>query len=156
MPSVGLDVGERLAIFGGHRAVEPVAQHLGEAEDRVQRRAQLVAHVGEKLRLGDARLLQLRVERRELLRGRALLGIEARELARRGAELHGELAELVAVGHLDRAAEAPARELVQQAVRSGERPDQHPGNNEAAGEGEQHREGGEGTQDDERALARGA
>ena len=33
-------------------------QHLGDADDRVQRRAQLVAHVGEELRLVLARELE--------------------------------------------------------------------------------------------------
>ena len=40
-------------------AVEAVGQQLGVAEDGVQRRAQLVAHVGEELRLVLARDLEL-------------------------------------------------------------------------------------------------
>ena len=52
--AVGLDVGERLAQFGRHLAVELVEDDLGEAQDRVQRRAQLVAHVGQEFRLGAA------------------------------------------------------------------------------------------------------
>ena len=35
--------------FVGALAVEPVEHELGEAEDRVERRAQLVAHVGQEL-----------------------------------------------------------------------------------------------------------
>ena len=37
-----------------------VEEEIGEAEDRVQRRADLVAHGGEEVRLGLARLLGLR------------------------------------------------------------------------------------------------
>ena len=40
-------------------AVEAVGHHLGVAEDGVERRAQLVAHVGEELRLVLARHLEL-------------------------------------------------------------------------------------------------
>ena len=35
------------------RSGDPALEHLGEAEDGIQRRAQLVAHIGEKLRLGQ-------------------------------------------------------------------------------------------------------
>ena len=35
------------------RPGNPVLQHLGEAEDRIERRAQLMAHIGEELRFGD-------------------------------------------------------------------------------------------------------
>ena len=35
------------------RPGNPVLQHLGEAEDRIERRAQFVAHIGEELRFGD-------------------------------------------------------------------------------------------------------
>ena len=41
------------------RAVNPVRDQLGVAEDGVERRAQLVAHVGEELRLVLARLGKL-------------------------------------------------------------------------------------------------
>ena len=40
-------------------AVEPVGHHLGVADDGVQGRAQLVAHVGQELRLVLARDLEL-------------------------------------------------------------------------------------------------
>ena len=42
-----------------HLAVDVVEHQLGVAEDRVERRAQLVAHVGEELRLVLARDLEL-------------------------------------------------------------------------------------------------
>ena len=35
------------------RPGNPVLQHLGEAEDRIEGRAQLVAHIGEELRFGE-------------------------------------------------------------------------------------------------------
>ena len=44
-----LDVGERLLQVGRHLAVDLAEDHLVEAEDGVQRRAQLVAHAGEEL-----------------------------------------------------------------------------------------------------------
>ncbi len=40
-------------------AIEPVGHHLGVADDGVQGRAQLVAHVGQELRLVLARDLEL-------------------------------------------------------------------------------------------------
>ena len=46
----------------GHVAVDLVEDHLVEAEDRVHRRAQLVAHVGEEVGLGLAGPLELGVE----------------------------------------------------------------------------------------------
>ena len=42
-----------------HLAVDAVEDQLGVAEDGVERRAQLVAHVGEELRLVLARDLEL-------------------------------------------------------------------------------------------------
>ena len=41
---------------------DPLAQHLREPDDRVQRRPQLVGHVGQELRLVLARRLELLVE----------------------------------------------------------------------------------------------
>src|SRR5687767_299307 len=51
----------------GEVAVEAVEQDLGEADDRVQRRSQLVRHVGEELRLQAARLHEADVGRRQPL-----------------------------------------------------------------------------------------
>ena len=39
------------------RAHHPQLERLGETDDRVERRAQFVAHIGEELRLGDIRPL---------------------------------------------------------------------------------------------------
>ena len=46
---------QRLALLRGERGVE---DQLGHAEDRVHRRADLVAHVGEELALGAIRRLR--------------------------------------------------------------------------------------------------
>ena len=51
---------EHVADFLGHLAVDPVDDQLRVAENGVERRAQLVAHVGEELRLVLARDLQAR------------------------------------------------------------------------------------------------
>ena len=61
--TVGLNVAQRLLQLGRHLAVQAVEKHLRETQDRVQRGAQLVAHVRQELRLGAAGLLQPRVER---------------------------------------------------------------------------------------------
>ena len=117
MLAAAQDVAGEVALLVAHRADEPVAQDLREADDRVERRAQLVRHVGEELRLHPARVLELRV----LLLERLLEPLELRHVARRGEHPlqpavaiveggrvvrdHGELAvprarrELV-VGHL--------------------------------------------------------
>ena len=96
--SVHLDVGERLPEHVRNVAVEAVLEHLGEAEDRVHRRAQLVAHVGEELGLRLARLRELLVQAAELRRGAPLLGVEAVELLAHVVHSLGERAELVAIG----------------------------------------------------------
>ena len=51
---------ERLGEAGELRTFGLLAQHLGQADDGVERRAQLVAHIGEELRLVLARNLELR------------------------------------------------------------------------------------------------
>src|SRR6266568_277328 len=47
---------------------QAVLEHLGEADDGVQRRPQLVRHIGQKLRLHSTRILQLDVLLLERLR----------------------------------------------------------------------------------------
>ena len=47
----GVDVEQVLELLVVELAEHLLAQHLGEADDRVERRAQLVRHVGEELRL---------------------------------------------------------------------------------------------------------
>ena len=54
---------DQLGVFAAARAVEPhpllVDQHVGEADDGVERRAQLVAHIGEELDLGGVGVVGL-------------------------------------------------------------------------------------------------
>jgi hypothetical protein len=64
--SARLDVGERLLHVGRHFPVHISEDHLVEAEDRVQRRAQLVTHAGEEVRLVLARFLELLALLRDL------------------------------------------------------------------------------------------
>ncbi len=61
------DVLEILLLLLVDLAEHPFAQHLGEADDRVQRRAELVRHVGEELGLVLAGGLELLVETLELV-----------------------------------------------------------------------------------------
>src|SRR5262249_17943070 len=49
-----------------HRLADAVIEDLGEADDRVQRRSKLVAHVGEEDALGAVRVLGLMLARLEL------------------------------------------------------------------------------------------
>ena len=78
--------------FSRHVAVESVGHHLGVADDGVERRAQLVAHVGQELRLVLARHLELAAllldlgEQAHILDGDDGLGgegLEQLDLARR-------------------------------------------------------------------------
>ncbi len=59
MPARGQDVLEVLGLLLVHLPEHPLRQHLREAEDRVQRRAQLVGHVGQELGLVAAGRLEL-------------------------------------------------------------------------------------------------
>ena len=63
----GEDVVEVLLLLRVELAEHPLAQHLREADDRVQRRAQLVRHVRQELGLVLARGLELPVEALELV-----------------------------------------------------------------------------------------
>ena len=53
------DVAQVIRLLFVDLAEQPLGQHLGEADDRVQRRAQLVRHVGEEFALVPARRLEL-------------------------------------------------------------------------------------------------
>ena len=55
------DVADEPALLIGQRAHEAVPQHLGEADDGVERRAELVGHVGQELGLHPARVFELDV-----------------------------------------------------------------------------------------------
>ena len=74
------DVADEPALLIGHLAHQAVPEHLGEADDGVQRRPQLVRHVGEELGLHAARVFQLDV----LLLQRLLEALQLRHVARRG------------------------------------------------------------------------
>jgi hypothetical protein len=54
-----VDVEQVLELLVVDLAEHLLREHLGEADDRVERRAQLVRHVGEELRLVLVRLLEL-------------------------------------------------------------------------------------------------
>ncbi len=62
MLAVPLDALQNAARFVGKLAIDAVEQQLRVAQDRVERCAELVAHVGEELRLvlaGDQQLTAL-------------------------------------------------------------------------------------------------
>ena len=69
------------ALLIGHLAHQAVPQHLGEADDGVQGRPQLVRHVGEELGLHAARRFQLDVLLLQRLLGEPL---QLRHVARGG------------------------------------------------------------------------
>ena len=111
-----------IILVGGHavRAEDLGLHHLGESEDGVERRAQLVAHLREEARLGDvgrfraaARLVGDRLRGLELADQRVLLGarLECGEL--RGVEAVRQQREIALRGDrehrqdvvLDRAAD---------------------------------------------------
>src|SRR5664279_4181716 len=85
----GVDVEQVLELLVVDLAEHLLAQHLREADDRVERRAQLVRHVGEELRLmlvGELELAALRLDlveqARVLDRDHGLIGegLQKREL----------------------------------------------------------------------------
>ena len=84
----GEDVVEVLLLLLVDLAEQPLLQHLREADDRVQRRPQLVRHVREELGLVPARRLELAVQPPQLVVHPVHVG--------------GERAELVAVRHVER------------------------------------------------------
>ena len=97
----------RVILVGAHGvgAEQLVLHHLGKAEDGVERRAQLVAHLGEEPRLRDvggfrvtARLVGFRLGLLELADQRILFGacLEGREV--RGVEPVGEQSEIAERG----------------------------------------------------------
>ena len=83
----GVHGGEDHALAGRDLAFEAAQEQLGEAEDRVERRAQIVAHVGEELRLQAPRLLGA-------LDGEERLDGEARDALEQAIDGHGHAAHL--------------------------------------------------------------
>src|SRR5713101_8004089 len=55
----GMDILQVLGLLVVQLAEHPLVQHLGEADDRVERGAQLVRHIGQELRLVAAGGLEL-------------------------------------------------------------------------------------------------
>ena len=87
-------------------------QHLREADDRVQRRPQLVRHVREELALVAARRLEL--------------AVQPPQLVVHPVHVRRERAELVAVRHVEAAREVPGGDLRQPRLRPLDRVDQRP------------------------------
>ena len=83
----GVHRGEHDALAGRDLAFEAAQEQLGEAEDRVERRAQIVAHVGEELRLQAARFVGA-------LDGEERLDGEARDALEQAIDRHGHAAHL--------------------------------------------------------------
>ena len=76
----GGDVVEVLRLLRIHGPDHLVAQHLGEADDRVERRPELVGHVRQELRLVPARRLELGVETPQLVVHPVDVGAQRSEL----------------------------------------------------------------------------
>src|SRR5215211_9118727 len=55
------DVADESALLFSHVAEQAVAEHFREADDRVERRSQLVRHVGKERRFHPAGVLELYV-----------------------------------------------------------------------------------------------
>src|SRR5437867_1158409 len=52
------DVADEPPLLVGHLAQQPIPEHFREADDGVERRAQLVRHVGEEFRFHAARVFE--------------------------------------------------------------------------------------------------
>ena len=110
------------ACFVVDRADHLVAQHLREADDRVQRRAQFVRHVGEELGLVPTGLLELRVH--------------AAELVVHPVDVRGQGSELVTVLDVHVPLEVPGRDRSEAPVDALDRSDQRPRQDEPQQQGE--------------------
>ncbi len=106
----GVDIGDVLRLLVVEVAEQPVLQHLGETDHRIQRGAQLVRHVGEELRLVPARCLEL--------------PIQAAQLVVHPVEVRGEGTEFIAVGDIDVAREIARGDGLQPGVHFADRPDE--------------------------------
>ena len=140
------DVLEVLVLLLVELAEHPLAQHLGEADDRVQRRAQLVRHVGEELRLVlaggfelAALLLDLAERSLELACPLLDLLLEAcvglLEPRRHPVELLGQRAELVGTRDIDPLVERAAAHPRGRCLHRLDRPGHPPGEDEARPDG---------------------
>ncbi len=118
MPAVDLNALEHRVRLRRHLAIDAVENEFGVAQDRVQRRAQLVTHVGEELRFVPAGDLELAAFFLDLA--------EQPRVLDRHHRLHGESVE-----QLDDAFRkfagllAPHHQRADDAVRAKQRHDQH-------------------------------
>ena len=117
-----------------------VAQHLREADDRVERRPQLVRHVGQELRLVPARRLELRVE--------------APELVVHPVDVGAQRPELVSIVDLDVPGEVARRDRGEASVDPLDRPDHRPREDEPEHEREDDRPHGDADEQGPRAVER--
>ena len=102
----------------GHELVEALVlghflQHLAIADHGIERRAQLVTHIGKEGRFVLTRRFELRVQLPELLAGTVDIG--------------GECAKLVPVGNVHPAGELAGRDLPEPRVHPLHGPDERPG-----------------------------
>ncbi len=115
-----VDVGELAFV---ELAEHLLVQHLAEADDRVQRRAQLVRHRGQEVGLVAARRLEL--------------AVQPLELVAHPVHLRGEAADLVAVRDVEAPREVACGDLVEALLGAAQRRDDRPGEKEAEREREQ-------------------
>ena len=118
------------------------SQHLGEAENRVERRAQLVRHVREELALVPAHGLEL--------------AVQALELVVHLVDAAAEVAELVPVGDLHVAGEVAGGNPTQPSDDALDRPDERPREEVAEQEREDDRAGRGADEEVARADVRAA
>ncbi len=103
------DIGEVLGLLLVDLAEHPLGQHFGKADDGVERRAELVRHVREKLALVPARDLELPALVLDLAEEARVLDGEGglrREGLQEVDDLRRELARRLAVDH------QPAKQMV--------------------------------------------
>jgi hypothetical protein len=87
-------------------------QHLGEADDRVQRCAQLVGHRGQEVRL--------------VLAGDLELSVDTLQLVARAVHPRGEPADLIPVRHLEPLCEVAGADLLEPFLGAAQRGDHGP------------------------------
>ena len=107
------DVSDESSLLVGHLPHQPVPEHLGEADDGVEGRPQLVGHVGEELGLHPARSFELDV----LPLQRLFEAFQLRHVTRRREDALQSAVAIVKCGrvvrhHRERAVSSPRRELV--------------------------------------------
>src|SRR5262249_25510297 len=109
----GENAADVLGLFLVQLTEHAVVQHLREADDRVEWRAELVRHVGEKFRLVLARRLQLTVY--------------APKLVIHAVQIGGERPQLIAVRDVDASGKIPRRDLREARVHRAYGADDRPG-----------------------------